>query len=308
MRILITGGAGTLGSSIADRFQNQNIEFFIVDNFETGNLKNIQNIRKDSWDELDILDEKELKKVFKDFKPNCIIHSAASYKDPNNWIRDAEVNILGSIKIAELSKRYNVEKIINFQTALCYGRPKENPIKIDHSIDPISSYGISKAFGESYLLQHKIPTISLRLANICSKNLAIGPIPTFYNRIKEGKECFISDSYRDFLDFDDFYELLMKVIKLRINKSKIFNVSTGISSHISEIFNIVKKYLKKNNLSAPIKPIGSDDIFDTTMDSSLTESTFNWYPKVGLEEMINKQLQFYEKEPVKKIFSHLKNE
>ena len=136
MRILITGGAGTLGSSIADRFQNQNIEFFIVDNFETGNLKNIQNIRKDSWDELDILDEKELKKVFKDFKPNCIIHSAASYKDPNNWIRDAEVNILGSIKIAELSKRYNVEKIINFQTALCYGRPKENPIKIDHSIDP----------------------------------------------------------------------------------------------------------------------------------------------------------------------------
>ena len=306
MRILITGGAGTLGSNIASQFQKQNIDFFIVDNFETGNLRNIQNIKKDFWTELDILDEKELKKVFKDFKPNCIIHSAASYKDPNNWIKDAEVNILGSIKLAELSKKYGVEKIINFQTALCYGKPKQNPIKIDHSIEPFSSYGLSKAFGENYLLQLKIPTISLRLANICSKNLAIGPIPTFYNRIKLGKECFISDAYRDFLDFDDFYNLLVRVIKSKINQKKVFNVSTGISTHISEIFNIVKKYLKKNNISAPIKPIDSDDIFDTTMDPSLTKSTFNWRPKVGLEEMINKQLEFYENEPIEKIFSHLK--
>lgn len=306
MRILITGGAGTLGSNIASQFQKQNINFFIVDNFETGNLRNIQNIKKDFWTELDILDEKELKKVFKDFKPNCIIHSAASYKDPKNWIKDAEVNILGSIKLAELSKIYGVEKIINFQTALCYGKPKQNPIKIDHSIEPFTSYGLSKAFGENYLLQLKIPTISLRLANICSKNLAIGPIPTFYNRIKQGKECFISDAYRDFLDFDDFYNLLVRVIKSKINQNKVFNVSTGISTHISEIFNIVKKYLKKNNISAPIKPIDSDDIFDTTMDPSLTKSTFNWRPKVGLEEMINKQLQFYENEPIEKIFSHLK--
>ena len=129
MRILITGGAGTLGSNIASQFQKQNINFFIVDNFETGNLRNIQNIKKDFWTELDILDEKELKKVFKDFKPNCIIHSAASYKDPNNWIKDAEVNILGSIKLAELSKIYGVEKIINFQTALCYGKLNKIQLK-----------------------------------------------------------------------------------------------------------------------------------------------------------------------------------
>ena len=99
---------------------------------------------------------------------------------------------------------------------------------------------------------------------------------------------------------------MVRVIKSKINQNKVFNVSTGISTHISEIFNIVKKYLKKNNISAPIKPIDSDDIFDTTMDPSLTKSTFNWRPKVGLEEMINKQLQFYENEPIEKIFSHLK--
>ena len=77
------------------------------------------------------------------------------------------------------------------------------------------------------------------------QNLAIGPIPTFYNRIKQGKECFISDAYRDFLDFDDFYNLLVRVIKSKINQNKVFNVSTGISTHISEIFNIVKNILKK---------------------------------------------------------------
>ena len=88
---------------------------------------------------------------------------------------------------------------------------------------------------------------------------------------------------------------MVRVIKSKINQNKVFNVSTGISTHISEIFNIVKKYLKKNNISAPIKPIDSDDIFDTTMDPSLTKSTFNWRPKVGLEEMINKQLQFLRK-------------
>ena len=307
MRILITGGAGTLGSNIAKQFEKEKIEYQILDNFETGSIENLHGVPSAKITEGSILDRALLESLFQKFNPTHIIHAAASYKDPDDFEKDASVNINGSIILAEMVQRYAVEKIINFQTALCYGRPKQVPIPIESDCKPFTSYGISKYFGEYYLQNNSPNVVSLRLANICSEKLAIGPIPTFYNRLKAGKDCFISDTYRDFLDFDDFYNLLIKILNDQ-NCKGVFNVSTGVSTHIKEIFDLIKTYLSLEHIEAPIKPISDDDVFNTTLDPSKTVDYFNWHPKVNLKEIIAKQLASYDKKPIEQIYSHLKNE
>ena len=281
--------------------------FIIVDNFETGSYENLNGIPTSKIIEGTILDEILMRSVFESYSPTHIIHSAASYKDPDDFEKDALVNINGSILLSKLAIEFGVNQLINFQTALCYGKPIQVPISVDSICKPFTSYGISKYFGEYYLLNSNLKVVSLRLANICSENLAIGPIPTFYNRLKAGKDCFITDAYRDFVDFDDFYNLLIEILK-RSDCFGIFNVSSGVSTHIEEIFNMIKRYLGKSDTTAPIKPILDDDVYNTTLDPSETIKFFNWKPRVELKEIIAKQLASYDQKPIEKIFSHLKNE
>jgi len=307
MKVFITGGAGTLGSNIVKQFEKEKIEFLILDNFETGSIDNLKGISENKIIEGSILDKPLIEELFQSFAPTHVIHAAASYKDPNDYNKDAQVNIIGSVILAEIAQKYQVDKIINFQTALCYGRPTKVPIPIDSDCKPFTSYGMSKYFGEYYLINNLCNVVSLRLANICSEKLAIGPIPTFYNRLKAGKDCFISDTYRDFLDFNDFYDLLIKVLNDKDSRG-VYNVSTGVSTHIKEIFDLIKSYLSLNEVKAPIKPIGDDDVYNTTLDPSETITYFDWKPKVNLKDIIAKQLASYDEKPIDQIFSHLKNE
>ncbi|MDP4700727.1 MAG: NAD-dependent epimerase/dehydratase family protein, partial [Saprospiraceae bacterium] len=194
MKLLITGGAGCLGSNLIERYFPLGHEIMVIDNFTTGKREVVPQQNGLSLIEGSIVDEKLVNQVFDTFKPTHVIHSAAAYKDPNDWVEDAATNVLGPINIAKASQRLGVKRIINFQTALCYGRPQHLPIQVNHPNSPFTSYGISKTAGEAYLMQSGLPVVSLRLANICGPRLAIGPIPTFYKRLKAGQGCFCSDS------------------------------------------------------------------------------------------------------------------
>ena len=198
MRILITGGAGCLGSNIIERYLPDGHSICVIDNFATGKREVIPKIKGLSLVEGTISNQDLVDKTFDQFKPSHVIHSAASYKNPLDWQEDIRTNVIGSINIAKASLFHNVDRLINFQTALCYGRPKSIPIPSDHPTSPFTSYGISKTAGEAYMLQSGVPVVSLRLANICAPRLAIGPIPTFYKRLKTGQSCFCSDTVRDF--------------------------------------------------------------------------------------------------------------
>lgn len=307
MRILITGGAGTLGSNIIERlYGRKSIELLCLDNFETGHKKNLSFFPDEMIIEGSVADHLFLENIFEKFKPDIIIHSAASYKDPNNYFGDAETNILGAINIANLSKKFGIKKVINFQTALCYGNPNHTPVPVDHPLNPFTSYGISKTYAEGYMNKMDVPMVSLRLANICSKNLSIGPIPTFYKRIKERKACFCTKAQRDFLDFEDFFRLL-EIILFKINQFGIFNVSSGKGHSIKEVFDAVKTYMNKKELNAEINSVNTDDVSVMVLDPIKTEKIFGWKSKIGFNEMINKQLEYYDESGIIKIFSHLKN-
>jgi len=279
MRLLITGGAGCLGSNLIERYFPKGNEICVIDNFATGKREVVPAQLGLQVIEGTIADKNLVNKVFKDFQPTHVIHSAAAYKDPSNWAEDTSTNVMGSIHIANASLSVGVKRFINFQTALCYGRPQSVPIPITHSTTPFTSYGISKTAGESYLMQSGLPVVSLRLANICGPRLAIGPIPTFYKRLKAEQSCFCSDTVRDFLDMSDFFNL-MDIVLEENAPTGIFNVSTGEGKTILDVFQAVSAFLGVHVQDVPVVPAGGDDVAQVVLDPSETEIALGWKSKV----------------------------
>ena len=304
MRIFITGGAGCLGSNIIEYWLPRGHEILVIDNFATGRREVLPpteglTVREGSIANGELVDE-----CFEQFKPEIVVHSAAAYKDPDDWVEDAATNVTGTINVARAAARANVQRLINFQTALCYGQPEQVPIPVHHSERPFTSYGISKTAGERYLMSSGLPVISLRLANVTGPRLAIGPIPTFYQRLKAGKSCFCSDTRRDFLDMEDFLSVMEMVIQPDA-PSGVYNISTGESRSIKEVFDAVAKYLQLTPEEPPIVPPGEDDVPEVVLDPAVTESTLGWRARVSFEETIRRMLAWYDAHGVSAIHSHL---
>jgi UDP-glucose 4-epimerase len=305
MRILITGGAGCLGSNLIEHWLPKGYEIFVIDNFATGKREVVPEISGLTVKEGSINDEELVSSCFNKFKPDIVIHSAAAYKDPENWIEDTSTNVIGSIQIARAAKTFGVKRLINFQTSLCYGRPKHLPIFASDPTAPFTSYGITKTAGEQFMLMSGVPTLSLRIANVTGPRLAIGPIPTFYKRLKAGQNCFCSDTSRDFLDMSDFLNFMDEAIKIDA-PSGIFNVASGEAHSIKEIFDLVAEYLGITAREVPIVPAAADDVPIVSLDASETFKAFGWKAKISFTETINRQLKWYDKYGISDVYSHLK--
>ena len=305
MRILITGGAGCLGSNLIERLLPGGNEILVIDNFATGCREVVPPVDGLSVVEGSVVDEKLVESCFGEFSPEVVIHSAAAYKNPGDWAEDASTNVLGTINVAKAAEQIGVRRLVNFQTALCYGRPDYIPIPVDHPERPFTSYGVSKTAGERYLLSSGLPVISLRLANVTGPRLAIGPIPTFYQRLKAGKSCFCSATRRDFLDMEDFFSI-MDIVLNPDATGGVFNVSTGESRSIKDVFDAVADYLEiVPSESPPIIPVGEDDVPEVVLDPSETERVLGWKAKVSFEETIRRMLCWYDAHGVSAIHSHL---
>ena len=148
MKILITGGAGCLGSNLIERLLPKGHEILVVDNFATGRREVVPDVAGLKVIEGTIADSSLVDKVFSEFQPDYVIHSAAAYKDLTDWIEDTQTNVIGTINVVNAAKAHSVRRFINFQTALCYGRPTVVPIPVDAPAAPFTSYGISKTAGE----------------------------------------------------------------------------------------------------------------------------------------------------------------
>ena len=308
MRLFLTGGAGCLGSNLTERFLAQGHDVLILDNFATGRRE----IFPDSLPSgLEIVtgsveDGDLVASLITGFQPSHVIHAAASYKDPDDWRTDAAVNVQGSINVARAAERAGVKRLINLQTALCYGRPDEVPIPSTAPVRPFTSYGISKTAGELYMMQTDLPVVSLRLANITGPRLAIGPIPTFYQRLKAGKPCFCSDTVRDFLDMQDFFTLIDRLL-IDDAPSGIYNVSTGEGRSIKDVFDAVLAHLDIEPVGdVPIVPPGDDDVPAVVLDPSVTERELGWRASYDFKATMTRMLAWYDQHGVAAIYSHLK--
>jgi UDP-glucose 4-epimerase len=310
MKVLITGGAGFIGSHLADRLLARGDEVLVIDNFATGRRDNL--LPQDGLQlvEGSIADRPLIEGLFDCFEPTHVVHAAASYKDPDNWEEDARTNAAGSAIIAQIALQHNVRRLVYFQTALCYGLvPREQPITLEHPLLPFeSSYSISKTAGESYIALSGIEFISFRLANAYGPRNLSGPLPTFFSRLTQGKKCFAMDTRRDFIYVQDLVNVVVKALD-GAGKKGFYHVSSGRDYAIKELFDETVAALGIE-LDEPveIRPRNPDDAYTILLDPSKTNRDFSWKTTTPLDEGVREAIEYYKDYGISQTFTHLRLE
>jgi UDP-glucose 4-epimerase len=308
MKVLITGGAGFVGSHLADRLLAQGQHVLVIDNYATGRPDNLTPHPNLQVVTGTIADEALVRHTFARFEPEVVVHAAASYKDPENWAEDSRTNVLGTAHVVQASRRAGVGRLIYFQTALCYGlQPLEQPITLNHPIRAGgSSYAISKTAGEHYVELSGLEYISFRLANAYGPRNLSGPLPTFYHRLGQGKPCFVMDTRRDFIYIDDLVEVVMKAIGGKGGKGA-YHVSSGGDYAIKELFDATVQAMGVQ-LDKPVevRARSADDVYTILLDPSRTEADFAWKASTPLAVGVARAMQWYHAHPIQQTFTHLK--
>lgn len=306
MKVLITGGSGFVGSHLADRLLARGEEVLVIDNFETGRRDNLREHERLTVVEGSIADRDLITSTTSDFRPNLVVHAAASYKDPDNWAGDVTTNALGTALVAEAAKAAGAQRIIYFQTALCYGtNPVEQPVTLGHHLAPDSSYAISKTAGEQYLALSGLDWVSFRLANAYGPRNISGPLPTFYSRLTTDKPCFVMDTRRDFVFVDDMIDAVELAIDGKGHGT--YHLSSGGDVSIEELFNATVAALG-TKLDGPVevRPRGEDDAFTILLDPSRTAADFDgWTPKTELNAGVAAAIAYYREYGIDQTFTHL---
>lgn len=307
MKVLITGGAGFIGSHVADRLVARGDDALVIDNYETGRRDNLTPGDRLTVVEGSITDEALMARVFDDFRPEIVLHAAASYKDPDNYIGDAATNVFGTAVAVRNCQRLKVRRLIYLQTALCYGDPVEQPITLNHPIEPSkSSYAISKTAGEMYIRLSGIDYISFRLANAYGPRNLSGPLPTFYHRLTTGKPCFVMDTRRDFIYVDDMVDIIDKAIRGE-GSGGAYHISTGKDFSIKELFDATVAALGiKLEKEVEVRERNPDDVYTILLDPSRTREDFALVPSFPLREGVARTIAYYKQYGISQTYTHLR--
>jgi UDP-glucose 4-epimerase len=311
MKILVTGGAGFIGSHLTDRLLDRSDDVLVIDNYATGRRDNLPESAPGlTVVEGDIADGGLVDRLFAEFEPEVVVHAAASYKDPDDWTTDASTNVVGTANVVRAAQAGPVHRLIYLQTALCYGlHPLEQPITLDHPLRPgASSYAISKTAGEHYVALSGLNWVSFRLANAYGPRNLSGPLPTFYSRLTTGKPCFVMDTRRDFVYVSDLIDVLIKAID-GVGAEGAYHVSSGSDYSIRELFDATVEALGiKLDDPVEVRPRGEDDAYTILLDPSRTKAQFAWSAHVPLDEGVAAAIDYYRRFGITDTYTHLKLE
>jgi len=308
LKILITGGAGFIGSHVADACINAGHKVIIVDDLSSGTIENIN--PKSKLIKMDIRDEK-IRDLFSQEKFDVVIHHAAqmdlrkSVIDPRF---DASVNITGSINLLENCKEYGVQKFIFASTGgAIYGEQDYFPADEAHPVRPLSPYGIAKLSVEKYLYFYRevygLNYVCLRYANIYGPRQnphgEAGVVAIFASKMFAGEIPIINGDGKQTRDYTYVGDVVKaNMFALEYDKSDIFNVGTGIESDVNELFRTIKRH---TGSACPENhgPAKKGEQFRSVLDYSHIKKVFGWQPSVkigdGLELTVN-----YFREKIKK--------
>ena len=309
MKVLITGGAGFIGSHLADRLLARGDEVLVIDNYSTARRDNLTPHPNLEIVEGTIADSKLVYGLFEDFKPDVVAHAAASYKEPDNWEEDSLTNTLGGAIVTQASVKSGVQRLIYFQTSLCYGvNPLEQPITLDHPILPgNSSYAISKTASEQYIALSGINFVSFRLANAYGPRNLSGPLPVFYHRLTNSLKCFVMDTRRDFMYVQDLIDVVMLAVDGK-GKRGYYHVSSGRDHSIKELFDATVKALGITlDEEVEVRQRNPDDAYTILLDPSKTNEDFGWSTSTVLSEGIKRAIEYYKEYGITETYTHLKN-
>lgn len=308
MRILITGGAGFVGSHLADRLLARGDDVLVIDNYATGRRDNLVPHHNLTIVEGSVADADCVDDTFAQFEPEVVVHAAAAYKNPDAWEEDARTNALGSALIAQATARVKAQRLIYFQTALCYGlSPIEQPITLNHPLMPYgSSYAVSKTAGEGYIALAGVPFTSFRLANAYGPRNLSGPLPTFFQRLSTGKPCFVMNTRRDFVFIDDLIDVVERAVDGQGNGG-FYHIASGADYAIKELFDATVDAMGITlDAAVDVRERNPDDVFSILLDPSRTERDFQWRVSTPLAEGVARAIAYYREYGISETFTHLR--
>ncbi len=283
-------------------------QVLVIDNYATGRRDNLEEREGLAIVEGTIEDADVVDRTWREFEPEFVVHAAASYKDPDAWGPDVSTNALGTVNVVRASQAVGVQRLLYFQTALCYGTtPIEQPVTLEHPIRPDSSYAISKTAGEQYIAMSGIDWLSFRLANAYGPRNISGPLPTFYHRLTEGKGVFVMDTRRDFIYVDDLVDVVAQAV-LDGTGHGAYHISSGSDFSIKELFDATIEALPEVELDeeVEVRPKGEDDAFTILLDPSRVQADFGWEPKTPLSEGVRRAIDYYRERGIEQTFTHLR--
>lgn len=303
MKILVTGGAGFIGSHIVDRYISLGHEVAVADNLSTGKREFVN--PKAKFYKMDIGDPK-LKDIFRIEQPDIVNHHAAQIDIPKSVddpVYDAQVNIMGSLSIIQYSKEYGVKKIIFASSGgAVYGRPNSLPVPEEHAKRPASPYGISKLCIENYLFAtttySPLDYTILRYANVYGPRQnpygEAGVCAIFINRMLSKESCILygrGDPIRDYVYIQDIVDA--NVLALNKGSQAIYNLGTGIGTKVIEIYQLLKKITGTNSIPE-YKPLRHGELEKIYLDCRKAKEELEWAPKVGLMEGLEKTVASFQ--------------
>jgi UDP-glucose 4-epimerase len=302
VKVLVTGGAGFIGSHVCDAFVNAGHEVIALDNLSSGKRENL-----DPRVRLAVRDIRspEAAELIRNERPQVICHLAAqmdvrrSVEDPRF---DAEANILGMLNLLEAARISGVKKVIFSSTGgAIYGEQDVFPAPESHATRPVSPYGVSKASGELYLgyyrAQYGLPYVALRYANVYGPRQnphgEAGVVAIFAQRLVAGQPCTIfgdGGQTRDFV----FGPEVARANLLAFEKDYVgaVNIGTGIETDINRLYAGLAEAAGSTAqvTHAPGKP---GEQRRSCIDPSLAKKVLGWEPTVGLSEGLRKTVEYF---------------
>lgn len=300
MKILVTGGAGFIGSHVVDLFVREGYEAVVVDDLSTGRLSNLN--PKAKFYRMDIRDPK-LAEVFEAEKPDFVSHHAAQMDVRRSIVEpvfDADVNILGSLNVIECAKRYQVKRLVYISSGgAAYGEPEYLPCDEAHPINPICQYGASKHTVEHYLYMYYqnygLKYTVLRYPNVFGPRQdphgEAGVVAIFIGRMLNGEDVVINgdgENQRDFVHVKDCARANLLGLDAPVG---IYNLGFGYGTSVNQIFDALKQITgyPKDAIHGPAKLGETRKIY---LDANKAQKVMGWSPSITLEEGLKETVEY----------------
>jgi UDP-glucose 4-epimerase len=302
MKVLVTGGAGFIGSHLVDRLVLEGHEAIVVDNLATGKRRNIN--RAARFYKMDIQSWR-LERVFRNERPNVVMHLAAqmdvrkSVEDP---MFDAQVNVLGTLNVLQHAVKHGVRKVVfSSSGGAIYGEQETYPAPETHVTRPLSPYGLSKLCGEQYLSYFQrvsgLQAVSLRYANVYGPRQdpegEAGVVAIFIQKMLNNEQAVINGNgrqTRDFVFVDDVVEANLAMMGQETQGT--YNVGTGVETSINDLFRILVQHTGSNckEVHGPSK---KGEQARSVIDNTKLRHEVSWEPKADLSEGLKKTVDYF---------------
>lgn len=303
MRILVTGGAGFIGSHVAQAYVKAGHEVAVVDNLSSGKRENLP--PNCAFHEVDLLDESRLEALFKDFRPEVVSHHAAQVDVRLSWeepIQDARINILGSLTLLRQMVKWGTNKIIYGSSGgAVYGEPVKLPVKEDDPVHPLSNYGVSKYAIELYIRSFQasadLRAVILRYPNVYGPRQdpagEAGVVAVFSKLLLEGKRPRIfgdGAKTRDYVYVDDIVAANLRALDFECEGT--FNLGWGKQVSDLEVFETVR-----GAAGVLVEPVFDQkrpgEIDHICLDATRARTILGWRPRVEFRQGVAQTVAFW---------------